>query len=109
MSVLDRLGVELPDPRRKLRQLAFPVVAPTTPKGVEPLLEKFFDCGDCAVNKGDWAVWGRCCWDGVEEVEAGVCREPRLATLPPIRTKGTASGPLTWPKGVAMTESLRHQ
>jgi 1-acyl-sn-glycerol-3-phosphate acyltransferase len=36
MSVLDRLGVELPDPRRKLRQLAFPLVAPTTPKGVEP-------------------------------------------------------------------------
>lgn len=36
MSVLDRLGVELPDPRRKLRQLAFPLVAPTTPLGVEP-------------------------------------------------------------------------
>ena len=35
MSVLDRLGVELPDPRRKLRQLAFPLVAPSTPRGVE--------------------------------------------------------------------------
>lgn len=40
MSVLDRLGVELPDPRRKLRQLAFPLVAPTTPKGVEPRAEE---------------------------------------------------------------------
>ncbi|HEU5083218.1 MAG TPA: lysophospholipid acyltransferase family protein [Acidimicrobiales bacterium] len=37
MSVLDRLGVELPDPRRKLRQLTFPLTAPTTPRGVEPL------------------------------------------------------------------------
>lgn len=36
MSLLDRLGVDLPDPRRKLRQLAFPIVAPTTPKAVEP-------------------------------------------------------------------------
>lgn len=40
MSVLYRLGVELPDPRRKLRQLAFPVVAPSTPRGVEPLPEE---------------------------------------------------------------------
>ena len=39
MSVLDRLGVELPDPRRKLRQLAFPLVAPSTPRGVEPLAD----------------------------------------------------------------------
>ncbi|MCO8128420.1 1-acyl-sn-glycerol-3-phosphate acyltransferase [Acidimicrobiia bacterium EGI L10123] len=30
------MKVELPDPRRKLRQLAFPLVAPTTPLGVEP-------------------------------------------------------------------------
>src|SRR5688572_32175001 len=40
MSVLDRLGEEasklVPDPRRKLRQLAFPLVAPSTPRGVEP-------------------------------------------------------------------------
>lgn len=37
MNVLDRLGVELPDPRRTLRQLAFPIVAPSTPRGVEPV------------------------------------------------------------------------
>ena len=30
------MKLELPDPRRKLRQLAFPLVAPTTPRGVEP-------------------------------------------------------------------------
>lgn len=37
MGVLDRLGVELPDPRRKLRVLQFPLRAPHTPEGVEPL------------------------------------------------------------------------
>ena len=37
MSVLDRLGVEVPDPRRALRRVSFPLAAPTTPKGVEPL------------------------------------------------------------------------
>ncbi len=37
MSLLDRLGVEVPDPRRKLRALQFPVRAPHTPTGVEPL------------------------------------------------------------------------
>lgn len=40
MSLLDRVGIELPDPRRKLRQLAFPLVAPTTPRGVEPLAKE---------------------------------------------------------------------
>jgi 1-acyl-sn-glycerol-3-phosphate acyltransferase len=37
VSVLDRLGLELPDPRRKLRSMSFPVAAPATPRGVEPL------------------------------------------------------------------------
>lgn len=40
MTLLDRLGVELPDPRRKLRQATFPLTAPTTPGGVEPLPEQ---------------------------------------------------------------------
>lgn len=37
MSLLDRLGIEVPDPRRKLRALSFPVRAPHTPSTVEPL------------------------------------------------------------------------
>jgi len=40
VTLLDRLGVELPDPRRKLRSMAFPLAAPTTPRGVEPLPEE---------------------------------------------------------------------
>jgi len=39
VSLLDRLGVELPDPRRKLRSMSFPLAAPSTPRGVEPLPE----------------------------------------------------------------------
>jgi 1-acyl-sn-glycerol-3-phosphate acyltransferase len=34
------MKLELPDPRRKLRQLAFPIAAPTTPTGVEPLAKE---------------------------------------------------------------------
>jgi len=40
VSVLDRLGVELPDPRRTLRSMSFPLVAPSTPRGVDPLPEE---------------------------------------------------------------------
>ena len=31
------MKLELPDPRRKLRSMSFPLVAPGTPRGVEPL------------------------------------------------------------------------
>jgi 1-acyl-sn-glycerol-3-phosphate acyltransferase len=37
MKLPDRLGIDLPDPRARIRASQFPLVAPTTPKGVEPL------------------------------------------------------------------------
>ena len=40
MTLLDRVGVKLPDPRRRLRTVDFPLRAPTTPRGVEPLPDK---------------------------------------------------------------------
>lgn len=40
MSLLDRLGLDLPDPRRKLAALQFPLRAPNTPRGVEALPDR---------------------------------------------------------------------
>lgn len=96
MSVLDRLGVELPDPRRKLRQLTFPLTAPTTPRGVEPLP---VDKKTGADYDTEWARTFRARWartvllEAVLRPTAAVVARPErkgLDRLEDLRTGDTA-------------------
>ena len=85
MSLLDRLGVEasklVPDPRRTLRQLAFPLVAPTTPEGVEPRPKERRTGADYDT---EWARTFRARWTRTVLLEA-VLRPTAAAVARPRR------------------------
>jgi 1-acyl-sn-glycerol-3-phosphate acyltransferase len=83
MSVLDRLGVELPDPRRKLRQLAFPLVAPTVPRGVEPPAKERRTGADYGT---EWARTFRARWTRTVLLEAVL--RPTAAAIARPRRRG---------------------
>ncbi len=83
MSLLDRLGVELPDPRRRLRQLAFPLVAPSTPRGVEALPEERRTGADYDTA---WARTFRARWTRTVLLEAVL--RPTAAAIARPRRRG---------------------
>ncbi|HSP03239.1 MAG TPA: lysophospholipid acyltransferase family protein [Acidimicrobiales bacterium] len=97
MSLLDRLGVELPDPRRKLRQLAFPLVAPTTPRGVEPRAKERRTGADYDTT---WARTFRARWtrtvllESVLRPTAAAIARPRRRGIDRLADLQDAGGPV---------------
>jgi 1-acyl-sn-glycerol-3-phosphate acyltransferase len=72
--------LELPDPRRKLRQLAFPLVAPTTPRGVEPPAKERRSGADYDTE------WARSCWTRTVLLESVL--RPTAAVIARPRRRG---------------------
>jgi 1-acyl-sn-glycerol-3-phosphate acyltransferase len=97
MNLLDRLGVELPDPRRKLRQASFPLVAPSTPRGVEPRAKERRTGADYDTA---WARTFRARWARTVLLEsllrptAAVIARPRRRGLDRLEDLRDAGGPV---------------
>jgi len=97
MSLLDRLGVELPDPRRKLRSMSFPLVAPSTPRGVEPLPSERKVGGDydTAWARSFRARWARTVLlESVLRPTAAVIARPRRKGLDRLADLRDEGGPV---------------